>query len=283
MNPVQYSFTTKDGLSLFARAWVSPEDKPKGIIYLVHGLGEHSGRYDHVGNALAKAGYHLAGFDLRGHGLSEGPRGHSPGLTQMMDDIQLFIDTTGQHLGNHKPTFLYGHSLGGNLAMYFGLQNPKAFRGAIITSPALETAEPQPKAKVAFATIMAKIAPAFTLNNGIETQGLSRNVSVVKAYENDVYVHDKITARMGVDLLESGQKVRENANQWLLPLLLMHGSADPITSPTASKTFANKANHTVDFVMWDGYYHELHNELDSEKVVQTMINWLDLNTHTSLS
>jgi alpha-beta hydrolase superfamily lysophospholipase len=283
MNPTQYSFKTKDGLSLFARAWISPENNPKGKIYLVHGLGEHSGRYDHVGNALAKAGYHLAGFDLRGHGLSEGPRGHSPGLNHLMDDIQVFIKTTNQHLGNHKPTFLYGHSLGGNLAMYFGLQNPKAFRGAIVTSPALETAKPQPKAKVAFATIMAKVAPTLTLNNGIKTEGLSRNVSVVKAYQNDVYVHNKISARMGVDLLESGKTVRENAGQWLLPLLLMHGSADPITSPTASGTFAKKANYTVDFILWDGYYHELHNDLGSEKVLQTMINWLDQNTLSSLS
>ncbi len=88
---------------------------------------------------------------------------------------------------------------------------------------------------------------------------------------------------MGVDLLESGQTVRKNAEHWALPLLLMHGSADPITSPTASETFAEKANHTVDFVLWDGYYHELHNDFGSENVIQTTINWLDQHTHASLS
>lgn len=277
MKPVNYSFSSQDGLSLFARAWVSPLQNPKGIVYLVHGLGEHSGRYDHVGKALAEAGYHLAGFDLRGHGLSEGSRGHAPGLPHLIDDIHLFIDETSKHLGNHRPGFIYGHGLGGNLAIHFGLQKEIALNGAIVTSPAFKLTTPQSTAKIALAKIMAKLMPGLTLNNSMDSEALSRNEAIVKAYQKDVYVHNKVSARLGLDLLESGQMALENAHQWALPLLLMHGTADRITSCSASGEFAQKASHAVDLILWDGYYHELHNDLGSEEVIQTMIGWLDQN------
>lgn len=277
MKPVNYSFASEDGLSLFARAWVSPLSNPKGIVYLVHGLGEHSGRYDHVGKALAEAGYHLAGFDLRGHGLSEGPRGHAPGLPHLLDDIHLFINETSKHLGNHRPNFIYGHGLGGNLAVHFSLENQITLHGAIVTCPAFKLTTPKSTAKITFAKIMANLMPWLTLKNGLETQALSRNDAIVKAYQKDVYVHNKVSARLGLDLLESGQMALENAHQWALPLLLMHGTEDRITSCSASEKFAAKASRTVDLVLWEGYYHELHNDFGSEEVIQTMIGWLDQN------
>ena len=279
MNPASFTFTSKDGLSLFGRAWISPLSQPKGIVHLVHGLGEHSGRYDHIGKALAKSGYHLASFDLRGHGLSEGPRGHTPGLSYLMDDIRLFMVESSKHLGNSLPKFIYGHSLGGNLVISFGLQNHSDFIGAIVTSPVIRTTAPPPKAKVALAKFMANVAPGLTFKNGLETDALSRNKAIVKAYRDDIYVHDFITARLGLDLLESGRMVLENANKWVKPLLLMHGAADRITSPIASKEFAEKAGDPVEFVLWKESFHELHNDFVSEQVINKMIHWLDKNVN----
>lgn len=129
MNPKSFKFSSEDGITLFGRAWVAPTKTPKGAIFLIHGVGEHSGRYDHVGNALAKAGYHLAGFDLCGHGLSKGQRGHSPGFSHLLDDINAFINETTKYLGNTHPKYLYGQGFGGNLAIHFGLHKSSDFQG----------------------------------------------------------------------------------------------------------------------------------------------------------
>lgn len=279
MNPASFTFSSNDGLSLFGRAWISPSKNPKGIVHLVHGLGEHSGRYDHVGKALSDNGYHLAGFDLRGHGLSEGPQGHAPGFPHLFEDIQLFIKETIKHLGNSVPIFLYGHSLGGNLVINLGIRNHLVFNGAIVTSPALRIENRQPKWKLALAKFLAERIPHLTLGNGLESDALSRNAAIVKAYQDDVYVHDRISASMGFDLLESGRIALEKAEQWTAPLLLMHGTADRITSYSASKEFADKAGKQVEFVPWEDYYHELHNDLGSEKIITKMILWLDQNIH----
>jgi alpha-beta hydrolase superfamily lysophospholipase len=279
MNPTSFTFTSKDGISLFGRVWISPSSQPKGIVYLVHGLGEHSGRYDHVGKTLTNTGYHLASFDLRGHGLSEGRRGHTPGLSYLMDDIRLFMVESSKKLGNSLPKFIYGHSLGGNLVISFGLQNHSDFTGAIVTSPVIRTTTPPPSAKVMLAKFMANVAPGFTLKNGLETDALSRNKAIVKAYRDDVYVHDFITARLGLDLLESGRMALENANKWVKPMLLMHGAADRITCPIASKEFAEKAGNLVEFILWEESFHELHNDFGSEQVITKMIHWLDKNVN----
>ena len=275
MNPANFTFSSKDSLTLFGRAWVSQQKKPKGIIHLIHGLGEHTGRYDHIGKALSKNGYHLLGFDLRGHGLSEGPRGHAPGLTFLYDDISIFIEESKRYLGNSIPTFLYGHSLGGNLVINYGIHNNLVLQGAIVTSPVLQLSAPQPALKIALARFLAEKIPHFTMKNGLDKKALSRDAAIVKAYENDVYVHDKISARMGLDLLESGSEALENAEQWNIPLLLMHGTADRITSHNGSQMFAQKAGDSVAFVSWKDFYHELHNDVDSEKVIEKMIDWLD--------
>lgn len=275
MNPANFTFTSKDNFSLFGRAWITQQKKPKGIVHLIHGLGEHTGRYDHVGKALSKNGYHVIGFDLRGHGLSEGARGHAPGLDAIYDDISSFIDESKRYLSNHIPSFLYGHSLGGNLVINHLIDNTLDVQGAIVTSPPLQLSTPQPKLKIALAKFLGEKIPKITMKNGLEKDALSRNSAIVKAYENDPYVHDKISAGLGLVLFETGSKALSYAEQWHLPLLLMHGTADRITSHEASKTFAQKAGEHITFVSWESYYHELHNDIDSEKVIEKMINWLD--------
>lgn len=275
MNHKNFNFKSRDGLTLFGRAWISQNSAPKGCVYLVHGLGEYSGRYADVADKLNQSGYHLLGFDLRGHGLSEGPRGHTPDYEDLLDDIQTLIEFSRERFSFNLPEFLYGHSLGGNLVLNFGLQRSPRLLGWIVTSPLLETAFEPPQAKLFAAKVLSKILPALTLTSGLETEALSRDQAVVVSYNNDQYVHDKLSARLGFEMLQQGEKALKNASDWSMPLLLMHGTADRICSCQASQEFAQAAGENVELVLWEDNYHELHNDLEREKVISRMIEWMD--------
>lgn len=271
-----YEFKTNDGLKLFGRMWQSEEKQPKGLIYLVHGLGEHSGRYDHVAKALTKAGYHMAGFDLRGHGLSEGQRGHTPGFDTFLDDISQFRKEIAKNLDTSLPAFIYGHSLGGLLVMNYCLAHPDGLSGGIATGPALTLSFKPPQLMWFIAQVMANIIPSFSSNNALDVNALARDAAIVKAYQDDVLVHDQISARHVVDMIRTGEKTMERTQAWSLPLLLMHGTEDHITSAESSKIFAEKAGPIVTYIPWEGYYHEIHNDLGKEQVIEKMISWLDV-------
>lgn len=275
MNHTTFNFTSKDGLSLLGRVWFSAQKEPKGIVHLVHGIGEHSGRYAHVAEVLGDSGYNVVSFDLRGHGLSEGKRGYTPDFDHLMDDVQIFIETSIHHIGNSMPKFLYGHSLGANIVLNYCLRRSPDLAGVIATGPSFELAFAPPKLKLLVGKVMANLIPSLIMPNGLEQNHLSRDQAVVQAYKDDIYVHDHLSARLGMDILESGQFAFNRADEWKHPLLLMHGTADQITSHKASQEFAQKANGHVELVLWDGFYHEIHNDFGKEDVFTKMISWLD--------
>jgi alpha-beta hydrolase superfamily lysophospholipase len=261
-----------DGLDLYTRCW-SPAGTPKAAIMLVHGHGEHVVRYDHVAAALTDKGYAMLGFDLCGHGKSGGPRGHTSSYNAFMDDIASFSEQTEQrYLG--LPRFLYGHSMGGNLVLNYALRRKPDLHGVIATGPWLKLAFDPPASQVALGRMMNSIAPGFVQHSKLDTKGLSHDQLVVDAYNNDPLVHDKISARLFVAIYESGLWALDHAAEFPLPLLLMHGAADPITSAKASQEFAQKAGDKVTLKVWDGLYHEIHNELEKAEVFNTMLDWL---------
>jgi len=278
MNHTSFTFSSKEGLSLLGRTWLSNREKPLGIVHLVNGLGEHSGRYAHVAETLNDAGYHFTGFDLRGHGLSEGKRGYTPDFEHLLDDIQISLTETASKFNRPLPIFLYGHSLGANLVLNYALRRKHDLAGVIATAPSLRLAFKPSKIKLLIGRLMAKIMPSFTMSNSLEIDALSRDKAVVKAYRDDVYVHDRISARLAIDLFESGQYALDHAQDWKIPLLLMHGTADRITSHQASQEFAEKSSKKVDLVFWEDYYHEIHNDFGSDAVLAKMITWLDKKT-----
>jgi alpha-beta hydrolase superfamily lysophospholipase len=261
-----------DGLDLYARCW-EPAGTPMAAIMLVHGHGEHVARYDHVAAALTEKGYAMLGFDLCGHGKSAGPRGHISSYNAYMDDIASFSRQTEQRYPG-LPRFLYGHSLGGNLVLNYALRRKPDLHGVIATGPWLKLAFEPPATQVALGRLMNNIAPGFAQHSKLNTTGLSHDQTVVKAYDNDPLVHDKISARLFVAMYESGLWALEHAAEFPLPLLLMHGAADPITSVAASREFAQKAARNVTLKVWDGLYHEIHNELEKAEVFNTMLDWL---------
>ena len=268
----EWAWKSSDGLDMYARGWV-PQGLPKAAIMLVHGHGEHVARYDHVAAALTEKGYAMLGFDLRGHGKSGGPRGHTPSYDAMMDDIASFSQQTDQRYAG-LPRFLYGHSLGGNLVLNYALRRKPDLHGVIATGPWLKLAFDPPASQVTLGRLMNGIAPGFVQHSKLDTRGLSHDQLVVDKYNNDPLVHDKISARLFVAIYDSGLWALEHAAEFPLPLLLMHGAADPLTSAKASQEFAQKAGNKVTLKVWDGLYHEIHNELEKAEVFNFMLDWL---------
>ncbi len=271
MTAKEFNWQTHDGLGLFGREWLT-EAKPKGVVHIVHGLGEHCGRYQHVAERLTAAQYDVRAFDLRGHGKSEGKRGHTPSYNALMEDIRAFLARTPND--RSADFFLYGHSLGGNLVLNFVLRQKPKLNGAVVTAPLLLPAQKIPPLKLKLGRLFNRLMPSLLLPNDIDVRDLSRDQQVGEIYSKDPLVHDRVSARLGTTMLEAGVWALEHAGEFSLPLLLMHGSDDHLTSPQASKEFAEKAPDCT-FKLWDGFYHELHNEPEQDQVLSYIIDWLD--------
>jgi alpha-beta hydrolase superfamily lysophospholipase len=274
METTVWKWKTNDGLEMYSKAWV-PSEKAKGVICLIHGVGEHIGRYQADGEALAGAGYTLAGFDIRGFGKSEGRRGHTPSLEVYFDDIDLFLAQIAQRYPG-LPRFLYGHSMGGALVLaYTPLRKPKVI-GVISTAPSLKSSLEEQKLKVLLAKMMGNLYPTFTLKSGIDAKMLSRDPRVGDEYTNDPLVHPLVSAAWGKAMLSAIDLAFKNASSFPLPLLLMHGTKDEIAYPSSSTSFADLApKDKVTLKMWEGFKHELHTDPEKAEVFKTMIDWLN--------
>ena len=276
MEHFEFGLKTEDGLQLFAQGWKQGAE-PRAVVCLVHGLGEHSGRYAHVARALAQAGYATLTFDLRGHGRSEGRRGHTPSYEALMDDIAHLLDEATRRFPN-RPRFLYGHSLGGNLVLNYTLRLRPQLAGVIATGPLLLTAFKPPAWKITLGRIMYNLWPSLSLKNELDPKDISRNQDLIQTYTNDPLNHDLVSVRFGIDMLRAGEWALEHAAQFLLPLLLMHGGADSITSADASRRFAERLGGRCTFKLWEGLYHEIHNEPQKQEVFDFMTAWLQAHT-----
>ena len=273
MKTFQLNWKSSEGLNIFGRGW-ELDRTPGAVVCLVHGLGEHIGRYEHVGAVFTAAGYALFGFDQRGHGRSEGPRGHTPSYESLMDDIgNLLTQARSRYPG--VPCFFYGHSLGGNEVINYVMRRKPGILGVIATGPWLRLAF-QPSAwQVALGRMMNRIAPGFTQASKLDATALSRDQKVVEGYVNDPLVHDRISARMFVEAYSSGEWALAHASGFSLPLLLMHGKADRITSAAASREFAERNGSNTALHILEDLYHEIHNEPEKTEVFKTMITWMD--------
>lgn len=268
----EWTWKAKDGLDLYACQW-APAGTPRASIILVHGLGEHTGRYGHLAAALTDNGVALLGFDLRGHGKSGGGRGHTPSYEALLDDITGFLSQAEARYPG-VPQFLYGHSLGGNLVLNYPIRCPSNLRGVIATGAWLELAFQPPPAQIRMAKLMNIISPAFSQNNTLNAKDLSHDQAVVTAYEQDPLVHRLISARMFAALYDSGLWALAHAAEFPLPLLLMNGAEDAIVSVKAVRKFAERAGDKVTLKIWEGMYHEVHNESVQAQVFQLMLDWL---------
>lgn len=263
---------TKDGLTLFTRAWMT-ERQAKAVVVIVHGIGEHCGRYDHVAKVFNSYGIHVFSYDQRGHGKSEGPRGHTPSNQHLMDDISLVIQKARQLAGQELPLFLYGHSMGGLEVIYYGLQNATGVKGYIATGPSIKIASTDPF-KIFLAKTLNPILPKLTLPTGLDVTAISRDPKVIKAYQDDPLVHDLASTRLGMFIIGGAEEVLKKASSWDHPLLLMHGTEDRLGIISGSREFVAKLSGDITFKPMKGMYHELHNEPEWLQVIRTMADWM---------
>lgn len=274
MAPQESTWQTPDGKKLYTRTWL-PEGEPVAAVVLVHGLGEHCSRYDHVAALFNQRGIAVYSFDHRGHGNSSGPVGHIESYDAVNGDIDHFI-ADAQKSNPGKPIFLYGHSMGGSMVLYYTLKHQPAIAGVICTSPGLIPGTPPSPALFFAAKYLSKLLPSMTTNNGLDTNNLSHNREVVQQYIDDPLNTSKISFKLGYDLINCGQWVLDHAGSFSLPLLLMVGSEDHLVSTDAIKQFASVVpSGLLTFRIWEGQYHELHNEIHNEPPIQQMLDWIN--------
>jgi len=263
---------SQDGINRYWQEWKSETRYTCGVVLLVHGLGEHSGRYTHVAEAFTNSGYVLLGFDQRGHGRSGGARGDDR-IDETCQDISHFLEEARRRYPD-TPVFLYGHSMGGLMVLYYSLTAHPDIAGVIATAPALAADEGVSPMTILTVKVLSRITPGLQINNGLDCSALSRKPEVVERYKTDPLVHGKITVRLGRQMLEASKWVREN-KEFPLPLLLMCGSSDRIIDPEAVRQFGSTVKGDITVNILDGFFHEVHNEPDQKIVLKSMVEWMD--------
>jgi alpha-beta hydrolase superfamily lysophospholipase len=274
MQHFEYHWKSIDGITFYGQGW-QPDDMAscRAVVCLVHGIGEHSGRYVHVGEAFCRAGYALVSFDLRGHGKSTGQRGHVQAMDDVMQDIEQFLRQAAEHFPG-KPRFLYGHSLGGMLVLNFGLRRKPSLVGVIASAPGLRTALREQKVKVALNALLASAFSSMAVPTGLDATLVSRDPEVVRIYQSDPLVHGWATLGMAKESFSAIDWVLAHAGEFSLPLLILHGTADRLVYASGSQEVAEKAPNAV-LKLYEGLYHEVHNEPEKETVFADIIAWMD--------
>ena len=270
-----YKVETKDKLLLHAHQW-SDNKKSKGTICIIHGIGEHQGRYAHVAKFYIENGFQVYSYDQRGHGKSEGKRGHSPGLEYNLDDLERVIKTIP-----YQYLFLYGHSFGGNVLVNFLLRKqPKYLKGAILSAPWLILAEKPSTLDLGLAKIMNKIFPSFTQNNKLEPNKLSNDNKTCQSYLEDPLNHHKISARLFTDFYKSGLWAIENAKKLPTQVLLVHGMDDAIVSSSGTVKFTENSQGLAEYKIFKNTKHEAHNDFIRKELFAYTLNWLENRLNT---
>lgn len=272
MSEITQTLTAQDGLVLFTRAWTV--EQPKAVIGFVHGFGEHSGRYAHVADFFNKNGYSFYALDNRGHGKSDGKRGHAPKYDSYLDDIEVFLASVASQT-HSTPLFLYGHSMGGNLVLNYVLRRKPTLKGLIVSGPWIQLAfEPKP-ILITLGKMMRSVFPGFSQDSGLAQEHISKDPAVVEAYKNDPLVHGAITASASIGILEAADFLNTYAGEMPVPTLLMHAAEDKLTSQPASEAFAKRVSGPLTYKKWEGMYHEIHNEPQKLEVLNYILGWME--------
>ncbi len=265
MTSTTASVTTADGLTLLTRAWECTN--PKAHVLIIHGLGEHSGRWENVGSFLADRGYATHSFDLRGHGASGGRRVHIESYDDFLDDVAVVF----AELPEDTPRVIYAHSMGGLIATGYAVSDRPQPDLYVLSAPALEAEIPVPL-QIA-SKVLSRVVPKLPLPNSLKGEQLSRDPSVGERYFADPLVQTKATTRFGTVMLEAMTQVRGRLDHFTRPALVIHGAEDPLVPPSASAPLA--AVPSVERKLFPGLRHEIHHELEQSEVLGFVADWLD--------
>jgi alpha-beta hydrolase superfamily lysophospholipase len=269
----QGTFEGCGNTELYYQAW-RPQARPRAVLAIVHGFGEYSERYGNVVDWFVPRGYAVHAFDMRGHGRSPGVRGHVDSFADYRADVRAFLDhVQGQEPG--CPLFLLGHSQGGLIVLNFVLHDPSGLRGVVASAPVLGRLPLSPFL-ILLARALSRIWPRLNLETGLEVQALSRDPAVIEAYVSDPLVHNKGTPRTATEMMAAVDWTQAHAADLDLPCLIVHGTADRLCLPETSRVFFEKATCAdKERLEYEGYYHELFNEPDRDRVLADVLAWLE--------
>ena len=253
-------------------AWPQPSQNPRAAVLLLHGLGEHMGRYGHVASALQAAGYVVFGYDHHGHGLSSGLRGNLLSPSQLVDDVHFVIGHV--RTLTPAPLVVLGHSMGGLIAARAVAQSLPHIDALVMSSPALG-AQTNWIQKFLLATL-PKLLPHVRVDNGVKSAWLARDAQVVRAYSEDPLVHRQISAGLAAWILREGAQTVAQASTWSMPTLLMYAGQDQLVLPQASAEFARLApSQVLQSHCFNVMYHEIFNDPEKAMVFAKLLSWLD--------
>ena len=272
--------TGKLGSGLFYRSWLAA-DQPSAVVLISHGLGEHSGRYEHVAAAFNAAGLHAYALDHLGHGQSPGKRAFVSRFSELTDGVaELRAHIAHEHPS--MPVYLVGHSLGGLIAASTVLSAAQDYAGLLMTGPALGVPTPPPAWQVLLLRVFSAVAPGLKALE-LDANAICRDPAVVEDYVADPLVHhENIPARMVVSLFDEGARVMASAKDISMPVLLLHGAEDQLTSASASTEFVDMlASSDKQCTIYDGMYHELFNEPEQEEILKACCEWITARVTTS--
>lgn len=277
MRHVTASLRTPSGLELFHQGWV-PEDAPTAVLAVVHGYGEHGGRYRLPAEALVPRGYAVHALDLRGHGLSPGRRGHIGCFDDYVEDTLAFAAAVRTEYPDRR-VFLLGHSMGGLIAALCAEKGNWGLDGLILSSPFIRLKIPVSAVKIAAVKALSRVTPKRDIGNPLQAAQLSHDETIVRACDADALCHRAATTRWGAEVLRAQDAVLAGASRLRLPLLLQYAGADLIADPRAAqRLFAAAVSADRTSHCYEGYYHEIFNEIGRDVVYADLLDWLDEHT-----
>jgi len=272
------TFKGFDELELYYQSW-QPEGVARAVLAIVHGLGEHGGRYMNIVNYLVPKGYAIYTLDHRGHGRSPGLRAFVNSWSEYIEDVGKFCQLIAEQQPA-IPFFLMGHSMGGNITLNYILHyptshHPDGVKAVIASAPAVGKLD-EPPVLAFISRLLSGILPKLSVATGLDATAVSRDTAVVQAYQNDPLVHGKGTPRFATEFAASADWAMAHAAEFKPPLLLIHGEADRLVNVQASRDFFARVPHNdKKLIIYEGGYHESHNDLEHERVVGDIESWLE--------
>lgn len=272
-SPSVARITAADGTELAVRIR-TPREAPRAGLLILHGVGEHGGRFDGLASGLAAAGIVVLVPDLRGHGRSGGPRVHVASWDVFLNDARRLLDEL-RRLARGTPVFVYGHSMGSIIALDLAARGNDFVRGWIASGAGIQPVGVATPAKVAIARLLTRVAPRLTLELGIRGEDLSSDPEVIRAYDEDPRIERRATVRLGTEALDAVARVKATAGRIRDPLLVLHGAEDPVCRPGGSRWLASAASGEAELIIYEGARHEPHNEPAHADPVRDIHRWID--------
>ncbi len=266
-------FAGCDNIQLFYQSW-HPQSATRAGLIIIHGFGEHGGRYHNVVQRLVPKGYAIYAPDHRGHGRSPGQRGFVNSLAEFRDDVHAMFEVV-RGADPAVPIFMFGHSMGGVITLDYAIRNPSGLAGVIVSAPAIGATGISPALRF-LARLLSGIWPTLSIRARLDPGALSRDKDELQRLASDPLVHGIGSPRLATEVSNTAKRIQDRAAEFRLPILIAHGAADRVVSPEGSQRFFNNLTHDdKKYIRYPGGFHESHNDLNHEEAVTNIEMWLE--------